>query len=275
MKRIVTAAVGLPLALAAIFALPGPWFFLALLLLLEVGVLEYAGLVERSASGAPTKGLLVLVPLAAVALSPGLWPPSLPVVTTELVAIFVMAIVLAVGLLVLLARVPVEQGLTSLGAMAFGIPYFALPLASLSQLQQSDPWALVLLLAVVWAGDTAAFYCGRRWGRRRLAPRISPRKTWEGAGANVLASLSVAAVWSLWRLGRLEPWMLLLALVLSVAGQLGDLVESMMKRGAGVKDSGWLLPGHGGVMDRLDAMLFAAPVMLLAVRLLGAEGFRP
>lgn len=275
MKRIVTAAVGLPLALAAIFALPGPWFFLALLLLLEVGVLEYARLVERSASGAPAKGLLVLVPLVAVALSPGLWPRTLPAVTTELDAIFVMAIVLGAGLVVLLARVPIEQGLTSLGAMAFGIPYFALPLASLYQLQQGDPWALVLLLAVVWAGDTAAFYCGRRWGRRRLAPRVSPRKTWEGAGANVLASLSVTAVWSLWRLGRLEPWMLLLALVLSVAGQLGDLVESLMKRGAGVKDSGWLLPGHGGVMDRLDAMLFAAPVMLLAVRLLGAEGFRP
>ncbi|MEJ2027946.1 MAG: phosphatidate cytidylyltransferase, partial [Limibacillus sp.] len=87
--------------------------------------------------------------------------------------------VLSVGLgtLALVFRVPVEQGLAALGAMAFGVPYLSLPAASLYQLQQRDPWVLVLLFAIVWLGDTAAYYCGRAWGRRKLAPRVSPNKT--------------------------------------------------------------------------------------------------
>jgi phosphatidate cytidylyltransferase len=104
---------------------------------------------------------------------------------------------------------------------------------------------------------------------------VSPKKTWEGALASTAASLLAAAAWSLIRLDEIRPEVLVLAIAVSTMAQLGDLVESMIKRGARVKDSGALLPGHGGVLDRMDAMLFAAPVMLLGVWLIGEGGMRP
>jgi phosphatidate cytidylyltransferase len=102
-----------------------------------------------------------------------------------------------------------------------------------------------------------------------MAPRISPNKSWEGALAALATAVAATAVFAAWRLGEISPLLLGLAVVTSAAAQLGDLVESCFKRAAGVKDSGTLLPGHGGMLDRLDAMLFAAPVWWLGLRLLG------
>ena len=110
---------------------------------------------------------------------------------------------------------------------------------------------------------------GSRFGRHKMAPVISPKKSWEGAAAGFAIALIAAAVWSVARHGALRPGILALAALTAVAAQIGDLVESMIKRGAGVKDSGRVLPGHGGVLDRMDALLFAAPVLLLGVWLLG------
>jgi phosphatidate cytidylyltransferase len=104
-----------------------------------------------------------------------------------------------------------------------------------------------------------------------MAPSISPKKSWEGSVAGFATAVLAAAVWSVWRLGSLDGALVGVAACTAVAAQLGDLVESMIKRGAGVKDSGHLLPGHGGMFDRLDAMLFAAPVLLLGLWLVGFE----
>ena len=142
---------------------------------------------------------------------------------------------------------------------------------------------LLYLLLVVWAGDIFAYFVGKSMGRHLMAPRISPKKTWEGAAASLAASLAVGIVWFsyalqisslLLRLGLIqrrdglfglekpELWpIVLLTVALNIAAQLGDLVESLIKRGAGVKDSGAILPGHGGMLDRIDALLFAAPVL--------------
>jgi phosphatidate cytidylyltransferase len=117
-------------------------------------------------------------------------------------------------------------------------------------------------LLVNWVGDTGAFYVGRKFGRHKLAPSISPGKSWEGAAASVVTGVAFGMVYlpltikgtSLFAAG-------LLALAANVAGQVGDLAESAIKRGAGVKDSGTLLPGHGGVLDRVDSTLFALPVL--------------
>ena len=269
MKRIATAAVGIPLALAAVFYLPGEWFFLVVLMVMEVGVLEYTRLADRLAPGGPHRILLALVPLGALALVPELW--MRPGMQLPAGMLWLMFLVVSVGLgcLVLWLRVPVDQGLASVGAVAYGLPYLALPVASIYRLQQLDPWVLILLFAIVWLGDTAAFYCGRNWGRRKMAPVVSPNKTWEGAAASLFAAVAAAGVWSYLRLGDLHLGLLALAVLTSVAAQMGDLMESLVKRGAGVKDSGQLLPGHGGILDRVDALLFAAPVMLLGVYLLG------
>jgi phosphatidate cytidylyltransferase len=154
--------------------------------------------------------------------------------------------------------------------------YFSVPVASLVRLRQiGGPLLLVLCFAIVWLGDTFAFYCGKRWGRTKLAPSISPNKTREGSIAGLLAGLIAAAVWSWLVLGGVSGKVLLLALVVGAAAQMGDLVESLVKRGAGVKDSGTLFPGHGGVMDRLDALFFAAPAAWISIWILGGMGIVP
>jgi phosphatidate cytidylyltransferase len=140
--------------------------------------------------------------------------------------------------------------------------------------KQEDGIALVLFLLVcVWAGDIAALYIGRAFGKRKLAPRLSPGKTWIGSFASILGSVLIAGLLvyisdALTARGNTllhisEPlWQsLLLAAILNIAAQLGDLLESAIKRGAGVKDSGTLLPGHGGILDRIDALLLATPVL--------------
>jgi phosphatidate cytidylyltransferase len=153
-----------------------------------------------------------------------------------------------------------------LAKAALGPLYVALPLAMLmiiDRFPRGKMW-IFLLLVVVFASDTGAFYAGRTLGRHKLHPTVSPGKTWEGAVGGFLASILAALVWS--RFSTIHPFdlgMALLAGALSVSGQLGDLAESMFKRNHGVKDSGGLLPGHGGVLDRIDAHLFAIPVLFI------------
>mgnify|MGYP001825426859 CR=1 FL=1 len=271
MKRVITALLAVPPALGAVFYLPGGWFFLAILIVLELAAVEYVQLADRLAPGFPNRLLLVLMPLAAIGLAPQLWePPGIEVPFGPLgLGFFLLSVCL--GILILMFRAPVEQGLAGLGALAFGIPYLALPAASIYHLQQLDPWVLVLLFAIVWIGDSAAYYCGKAWGRRKLAPIVSPNKTWEGAIASLVAAVAAAAVWGLLRLDSVPLSLMVLAAVTSIAAQMGDLLESLIKRGAGVKDSGTLLPGHGGVLDRVDALLFAAPTLLLGLAWIDLE----
>jgi phosphatidate cytidylyltransferase len=176
-------------------------------------------------------------------------------------------------------------GYPAAAASVFAFTYIALPMAMLVQLREQ--WAgafyLLYLLLVVWAGDIFAYFVGKSVGRHLMSPRISPKKTWEGAAASMIASIAVgwlmfhyslAVSSALLRWGLIQrrgglfglerPAMgpvILLTVALNVAAQLGDLVESLIKRGAGVKDSGSILPGHGGMLDRIDALLFASPVL--------------
>lgn len=265
MQRLLTAAVTVPLALAAVFYLPSVWFFILAAIVFGWAAGEFVRIARFWAPGAPIEALLVLVLLAAVFLSDliplyrgGLAPEI------ELFAGALLASV-GVGTLVLLAKTPLPEVFPALGAFAFGVPYFALPIASLYRIHRLDPWWLFLLLAIVWLGDTAAFYVGSRLGRHKLAPTVSPNKTWEGAVAGFLTGLAATAVWSLWRLGELDGRLILVGAATAAAAQVGDLVESLIKRGAGLKDSGDLLPGHGGMLDRMDAMLFASPVFLFGL----------
>jgi phosphatidate cytidylyltransferase len=269
MKRLLTAAVGVPLALVAVFRLPGWAFFLVCAALLTGAAWEFARLARTAAPGAPWGALPLLVPVAASALAWGLAPGS--AVDGYWALVFGAAVAVGLGAVVLLARTPIDQAFAGLGGLAFGVPYFAVPAAALYRLQVEDPWLLFLLLAIVWLGDTAAYYVGTRWGRRRLAPVVSPKKSWEGAVAGFVVSLASVVAWSLWRRGYVDGGLVAIGVGTTLASQLGDLVESLLKRSAGVKDSGDLLPGHGGLWDRLDAMLFAAPVLLVLLWLTGHE----
>ena len=176
-----------------------------------------------------------------------------------------IGIAIAAATWILFARIPVEDSMGALGSLCFGVPYLVLPTVSLCYLQRTDPWLLLLLLAVVWTGDSAAFIVGSRFGKHKLAPIISPNKSWEGAVASLIGALAVVLVWREFYAEKTGVSLMVVVVFTNVIAQLGDLVESMLKRGAGVKDSGTLLPGHGGVLDRFDALFFAAPVFLLGV----------
>lgn len=280
MQRLLTAAIGVPLLVAAVFLLPGLWFLALTLLVMEWAVLEFVRLVRPQAPGAPLAALPVLVALAALGLAAvtadgGAWIAGAP--TEAALPLLGAGLLLTVGIgcIVLLGRTPVGEALPAVGAFGFGVPYFSLGIFALYRLQQLDPWLLFLGFTMVFLGDTAAFYVGRRFGRRKLAPVVSPNKSWEGATAGLAAAVGSAAIWSWWRLGEIGWELLAVATATAVAAQLGDLVESMLKRGSGIKDSGSLLPGHGGILDRSDALLFALPVMLLTVWLVGPERFVP
>jgi phosphatidate cytidylyltransferase len=271
MKRLLTAAIGVPLVLAAVFLLQGWWFFAAIALVVEGAVWEFAAILRVRAPQAPLRLLLLLSPLAAWGLSFAFTDPVDVATLRYLLFAAVLALSVGLGTLLLLSRTPLEETLPALGAFAFGIPYFAAATSSIHLLQRADPWLTFLLMAIVWLGDTAAYYVGSRIGRHKMAPDISPKKSWEGAVASFVVAVAAAAVWDVCRRGSVEPGVMAAAAGTAVAAQIGDLVESMIKRGSGVKDSGSILPGHGGVLDRMDAMLFAAPVLLLGLWLAGVS----
>jgi phosphatidate cytidylyltransferase len=125
-------------------------------------------------------------------------------------------------------------------------------------------------LLVNWAGDIGAYYVGSAIGRHRLAERVSPKKTWEGAAGSVVASLLIAGSYLMRFVGGLTILQVLtITIAANIAGQMGDLAESAMKRGAHMKDSGTLLPGHGGMLDRVDSTLFSLPVVYAYLQFLG------
>ncbi|HMC32035.1 MAG TPA: phosphatidate cytidylyltransferase, partial [Candidatus Angelobacter sp.] len=198
-----------------------------------------------------------------------------------------LIVLLAAALIFLLqamGRADLKSTLPAAAFSVFALAYILLPLASLVALRMLlRGWFFVLFIFfVVWAGDIGAYYIGKNFGTRKLAPHISPNKSWEGAITSFLVSVLIGLLlnsratfmWSVLSDAHLltpvtsavvlvpAPAKIaaLLAAIINLAAQLGDLAESMLKRGAGVKDSGKLVPGHGGVLDRIDALLFAAPV---------------
>jgi phosphatidate cytidylyltransferase len=170
---------------------------------------------------------------------------------------------LGVAVLTLWTKRPMVEALPAAGISASGLLLVALPLTYTIRLHASGtegPKLLMFVLVITWVGDSAAYFVGRAIGKRPLAPVLSPKKSWEGTIASILGALLVAVVFSKW-LSVPLPHLLAMAAVGNIAGQAGDLLESAYKRSAGVKDSGSLLPGHGGVLDRIDALILAIPVV--------------
>jgi phosphatidate cytidylyltransferase len=283
MKRILTAVV-LILAVFALLFFGQLWMItLAAALVAELAAYEY---LKLAAVGAEAHGAHLRIPLWWMTLGTAL----AFVVTLPNFPVEAQLPVLSALTLILFAwngfRAPLIQVLPDTAQGLFGLLWIAYPLTLIPMLwKQEDGPALVLFLMVcVWSGDIAALYIGRAFGRRKLAPRISPGKTWEGSIASILGSMLAAGL-VLWVSDALtargnmilhitEPvWQtLVLAAILNIAAQLGDLLESAVKRGAGVKDSGTMLPGHGGILDRIDALLVAAPVLWFCLILMDRFG---
>lgn len=299
MKRILTAVILIPLVILALFRAPLWLFTLLVLAVALLAAREYLGIVKaQEFRPLVVTSYLSLIALFAVfycvtSLASSSYAGAM--IGWAGIPLFALCSPL-IFLLLSLGRDPISRALPDAGLSYMLLPYVGFTLGLLPLLRElaSGPLYLLYLMLLVWCGDIAAFYVGRAIGRHKLAPRISPGKTWEGAIASVVGAVIVGVLLfhyinpvanafrslHLLRVVRYEydasltntspafrhapVWLVaLFAVCVNVAAQLGDLVESAFKRGAGLKDSGTLLPGHGGVLDRVDALLFALPVGLL------------
>ncbi|MGA2216604.1 MAG: phosphatidate cytidylyltransferase [Terracidiphilus sp.] len=272
MTRILTAAVLIPLVLALVFLAPIWVLTLVSALVAALAGWEYLGLAQKC--GANPSRIAVLVAIFGL-FTARLFADNFEWLRQSEAVFGILALALVV---VCTFRSPVERMLADASSAIFGLLYvgFTLTAVPLLREESNGPSLLVFLMCVVWAGDISALYVGRAWGRHKMAPNLSPNKTWEGAIGSVAGSLVAAGgLWSLaaWletlNSARLsypdDVWYwLVLAVAVNAAAQVGDLAESALKRSAGVKDSGVLVPGHGGVLDRIDALLLAAPVLWYA-----------
>ena len=177
---------------------------------------------------------------------------------------FFVLLLLLLSILFLGTSQSLSSTISHMGIMLLGIFYIGFLLSHVSLIRKmpnGKEWAL-FLISTVWAGDMCAFFSGSLFGKHKLYPKISPNKTYEGLGGAIVGSIIVASAFALLFIPRVETrFCVLLAIALGVLGQLGDFTESMLKRGAQVKDSGSLIPGHGGMLDRLDSFLFSAPFL--------------
>ncbi|MEM8962073.1 MAG: phosphatidate cytidylyltransferase [Acidobacteriota bacterium] len=270
--RVLTGLAAAAITLLATFYAPADLFFVGCVATVIVVTWEFSRLARDVVPGAPIGVLFLLVPVAAALVwvvfrleiegNAGLWVIAawLGVTTVGAAA-------------VLFGRTPMREALATMGIFAFAVPYLAVPTVSLAWLKLHDAWLLLILFTIVWLGDIAAYYIGSWIGRHKMAPVLSPNKSWEGAVAGLLASVGGVAVWCWLRFDQIDTGLLVLAAVTAVAGQQGDLVESAIKRSAGRKDSSQLMPGHGGVFDRVDALLIAAPVFTIGLWWLGIERY--
>jgi phosphatidate cytidylyltransferase len=287
LKRIATAVVLIPIVMLLVLRAPVPVLAVVAAAIALITVQEFLKLTEGYGVQPLRLPTYIFVGLSFLLLAAAATgeTPQVAGLTFVLGLGFACALAPFLFLSITMRRAEMSSAYPAAAASAFAFLYIAVPMAMLVQLRQQ--WAgafwLLYLLLVVWAGDIFAYFVGRSVGRHLMAPRISPKKTWEGAAASLAASLAVGILLftyalqisslllrlrlierrdGLFALEKPQLWpIILLTIALNIAAQLGDLVESLIKRGAGVKDSGNILPGHGGMLDRIDALLFAAPLL--------------
>jgi phosphatidate cytidylyltransferase len=287
LKRILTAVVLIPIVLLLVLRAPVAVVALVTALVALLAVQELLKISEAYKVRPFQWPTYIFVGLFFLFLAVNLGHDT-PLLSTSVFAgsaAFVATIATFIFLVIGMRRADLSTGFPAAMTSAFAFAYVALPLGCLVQIreQASGAFLLLYLLLLVWAGDIFAYFVGRSLGRHLMSPRISPKKTWEGAAASMIASVGVGMLLfnyalpistalfnahliekkdGLFALEKAPLWpIILLSAVLNIAAQLGDLVESLIKRGANIKDSGTILPGHGGMLDRVDALLFAAPVL--------------
>jgi phosphatidate cytidylyltransferase len=262
LKRELAAAIAIPIVLAVLFLAPALAFDLLVAAVALAALWEFYRLAEKT--GIPVAKTVGMVFGAATLLG---WADLWGYATVALWGMFLLLLVVLSCVSQLFARVELSTALGGASGTVFGVLSVALPATAMCYLRSVSPQAVLLLFVLVWGCDSFAYYTGRSFGRHKLAPRVSPNKTWEGTiGGFVGGTLIGAAAGTWWVFPELGPVRgALVGALATSAGQLGDLVESLWKRGAGVKDSGTFLPGHGGFYDRVDSLLFAAPVLAVFI----------
>lgn len=248
-KRFATAVVLLPLVLLAILYLPSALFLLITDVILALGVFELFRLLRRYG----VEPYWFTYPL--VLLLPWIWtyfPESV-------LYYLVVSSLICMGHSVFQTR-EMKTGFLSVSGNVMAILYLAIPLSIAASFQVSEVLNLLMVLVVVWAGDTFAYGVGTMWGRHKVTSKVSPHKSLEGYVAGLLFSVLASVVFGYFFFPAWSTaYLVLFGAFLGLVAAVGDLFESMLKRGADIKDSSRLLPGHGGVLDRLDSLLFALP----------------
>ncbi len=269
LTRILTVVTLLPFFVGGLFYLSGEWWAIALMPLVLAGAWEWANLAGFSSRNRWIYCLLLLISALTILLTGS--DPLSPVIDR---AIFAVSAIFWLGT----APLWIKFGWKSRPPILMIVTGWVLLVPTwLAMVRlQERPWLLLALMGIVWVADCAAYFAGHQWGRRKLAPTISPGKTWEGAaGAAVAVAVYYGLVWhfgfSLHMPDLAIPAAVLVA-VLFPLSIIGDLFESWIKRQAGVKDSGRLLPGHGGVLDRIDALTSTLPLAALVVASLLQRG---
>lgn len=267
-QRLLTAAVLIPLFVWGVLALPSTYFAMLLTAVLVVAALEWARLVAL-----PVAARRIFVALIAGGLLFAVYsPPPVEVIRGIAAAAVLWWGWATVSIFRYQAGAKVLPA-TALGGALAGVAVLLPPWLALTALHRdpaTGPAYVLFLFVLVWAADSGAYFVGRRFGRRKLAARVSPGKTWEGVMGGAAASLlvAVAAVFILNVSAAVAPWFVVLCVVVVVISVVGDLLESLFKREAGVKDSGRFLPGHGGALDRIDSITAAAPVFYVGLALI-------
>jgi phosphatidate cytidylyltransferase len=254
MKRILTALVLIPLVVWIVLAGP-QWSVLAIMALVGlIAFYEFDNI--AGAQGVAKSGWVGMAAGLILLFTP---EPA-----------WVAIVIITVGLMALeLRQADLAKSMTGAATALLGVVYIFGAWRCGLELRLINPHWLMIALLVSWAGDTAALYVGRSIGRHKLAPRVSPSKTWEGSIGSVIGGVVAAGVYAYYLIPPAPLWAVLaVAAAGNIAGQLGDLCESAFKRGAGVKDSGTTLPGHGGWLDRIDSSLFSIPVVYALLRVL-------
>lgn len=263
-QRLATAGLLMPLAVLSVLSLPTPWFAALLGLIVCLGAWEWTAFVgARGKSWRFANSLLLALTLSLLwFLVPRAW--DLP-----LLAVGVLWWLAVAAALSAIRRIEPRSGLAP-ALIPVGLVVLALPWLATVRLHGHDPqgpWLVLAMMMLVWMADSAAYFAGRQWGRRKLAPVLSPGKTRVG----VYAGLIAAALWGalVAALLGMAPGtgalLVLLSALTAALSVVGDLFESLLKRGRGLKDAGSLLPGHGGVLDRIDSMTAAAPLFALGL----------
>ncbi|HUR32832.1 MAG TPA: phosphatidate cytidylyltransferase [Vicinamibacterales bacterium] len=257
MTRVLSGAVLIVVAVAAVWLSPAWLFLLIAEALLVTACYEYAGLVRAGRLSFPTVVATAAAALTCASFSHEAFGRSL--VTLDLA---LMTALVAVGALSLATWREGTDAVASVSAALLPCLYVGLPIGAMVAVREMwGPQALFLLMLTVIVSDSAQYYTGRAFGRRALAARISPKKTLEGAYGGFVFGTALLVVAGAWWLPQVPVALrVVLGLTVVVLGMAGDLFESMLKRSAGMKDSSALIPGHGGVLDRIDALLFAAPI---------------
>ena len=276
-KRVATAALLIPFAVGLALWSSTAVLALALALVVMIALFEYFSLGDAIGHRAyrywtVTCAWILIYAQWSAAVAPDYGLPRGLTVHGEPYSLFeifptvpgvLFLFVLGVAVLTLRTKRPLVEALPAAGISASGLILIAFPLSYALRLHglrvQGRP-LLLFALVITWVGDSAAYFVGRSIGKHALAPRLSPKKTWEGTVASFLGSLIVAIIFVRFMTVPL-PHLLGMAAAGNLAGQVGDLLESAYKRSSGIKDSGSLLPGHGGVLDRIDALILAIPVV--------------